>query len=143
MCVCVRERERESRERERERGGEDNKLQLFSHISDLLLHSSMIMSIQYLLNQPLDPTLVDNTPRLLEVLNRSQHLPKLLNKRDDRGYTLLHIAAERNQPESLKCLLIKEGLAINAINFVRSYEVGGESSPGMKLLKLTPLCSES
>ena len=71
----------------------------------------MIMSVQYLLNQPLDPTLVDNTPRLLEVLNRSQCLSKLLNKRDDRGYTLLHIAAERNQPESLKCLLIKEGVA--------------------------------
>ena len=70
----------------------------------------MMMSIQHLLNQPLNVMLVDNTPQLLEVLNRAERLPRLLNKRDDRGYTLLHAAAERNQPESLKCLLIKEGI---------------------------------
>ena len=58
---------------------------------------------------PLDPSLVSNTPRLLEALNKADRLQKLLNKRDGRGYTLLHIAAEKNQPESLKCLLIKEG----------------------------------
>ena len=57
-----------------------------------------------------DPGLVDNTPRLLEVLNtRADRLHKLLVRKDGRGYTLLHLAAERNQPESLKCLLIKEG----------------------------------
>ena len=73
------------------------------------VHSTMLTSIQQFINQPLDATLVDNTPRLLEVLNKSERLSRLLNKRDDRGYTLLHMAAERNQPESLKCLLIKEG----------------------------------
>jgi len=58
-----------------------------------------------------DPALVDNTPRLLEVLNtnRADRLHKLLTRKDSRGYTLLHLAAERNQPESIKCLLIKEG----------------------------------
>ena len=74
------------------------------------VRSTMLTSIQQFINQPLDGTLVDNTPRLLEVLNKSERLSRLLNKRDDRGYTLLHIAAERNQPESLKCLLIKEGM---------------------------------
>ena len=52
---------------------------------------------------------VENTPRLLDMLNQSDRLSKLLNRRDSRGYTFLHCAAERNQPESLKCLLIKEG----------------------------------
>lgn len=79
-------------------------------LTHVAMHSSMVMSIQHLVINPLDVTLVDNTPRLLEILNRTERLPKLLNKRDDRGYTLLHAAAERNQPESLKCLLIKEGM---------------------------------
>jgi ankyrin repeat protein len=69
----------------------------------------MVVSIQHFITSPLDVTLVDNTPRLLNILNSTERLSKLLNKRDDRGYTLLHAAAERNQPESLKCLLIKEG----------------------------------
>lgn len=56
-----------------------------------------------------DPTLVDNTPRLLDILNKTDRLPKILAKKDERGFTLLHVAAERNQPESLKCLLIKDG----------------------------------
>ena len=60
---------------------------------------------------PLDPHLVDNTPRLLETLNshKADKLQKLLVRKDGRGYTLLHLAVERNQSESLKCLLIKEG----------------------------------
>ena len=74
------------------------------------MHSSMVMSIQHFITSPLDVTLVDNTPRLLDILNSTERLSKLLNKRDDRGYTLLHAAAERNEPESLKCLLIKEGI---------------------------------
>lgn len=57
----------------------------------------------------MDFALVENTPRLLDVLNKSDRLTRLLNRRDYRGYTYLHYAAERNQPESLKCLLIKEG----------------------------------
>ncbi len=61
------------------------------------------------LRQSLDPTLVDSTPRLLDQLNKNDKVHKLLNKRDERGFTLAHLAAERNQPESLKCLLIKEG----------------------------------
>lgn len=68
-----------------------------------------LSSIRNAIDPPLDPTLVENTPRLLDVLNRSDRLPRLLGKRDSRGYTLLHLAAEKNQPESLKCLLIKEG----------------------------------
>lgn len=74
------------------------------------LPPSFISSIRHALDQGLDPTLVDNTPRLLDTLNRSDKLQKLLVRRDGRGYTLLHLAAERNQPESLKCLLIKEGI---------------------------------
>ena len=81
-----------------------------THTHKAAMHSSMVMSIQHFITNPLDVTLVDNTPRLLEILNRTERLSKLLNKRDDRGYTLLHAAAERNQPESLKCLLIKEGM---------------------------------
>ena len=69
----------------------------------------IINSIMNVIDPPLDPTLVENTPRLLDILNKSDRLPKLLNKRDDRGYTLIHFAAEKNEPESLKCLLIKEG----------------------------------
>lgn len=71
---------------------------------------SVISSIRQAMDHGLDPALVDNTPRLLDMLNRSDKLQKLLLRRDGRGYTLLHLAAERNQPESLKCLLIKEGM---------------------------------
>ena len=56
-----------------------------------------------------DPTLVDDPERLLDVLNSSERLVRLLTRRDDRGFTLLHYAAEKNQPESLKCLLVKQG----------------------------------
>ena len=66
--------------------------------------------LQCFLNQPLDISLVDDTLHLLEVLNKSKRLPDLLTKQDQRGYSLLHIAVERNQPESIKCLLIKEGM---------------------------------
>ena len=66
-------------------------------------------SIRNAIDPSLDPSLVENTARLLDILNRSDRLPRLLAKRDSRGYTLLHLAAEKNQPESLKCLLIKEG----------------------------------
>lgn len=62
-----------------------------------------------IIDPPFDPTLVDNTPRLLDLLNKTDRLQKVLAKKDERGYTLLHAAAERNQPESLKCLLIKDG----------------------------------
>ena len=59
----------------------------------------------------IDAALVDNTPRLLDILNglNTEKLRKVLTRTDERGYTPLHLAAERNQPESLKCLLIKEG----------------------------------
>lgn len=68
---------------------------------------------------PLDPSIVDNTAKLLDHLNKST---KWLHKRDERGYSLVHLAAERNQPESLKCLLIKDGtkpicLFLNAMCF--------------------------
>ena len=53
--------------------------------------------------------MVDDTMQLLDVLNKTRFLQDLLNKQDDRGYTLLHIAAEKNCLESLKCLLIKKG----------------------------------
>ena len=56
-----------------------------------------------------DPTLVDDPSRLLDVLNSCDRLQRLLSRRDERGYTLLHYAAEKNQPESLKCLLVKRG----------------------------------
>ena len=71
--------------------------------------SRLLAGIKNIIDTPLDPTLVDHPARLLDVLNKSDRLAKLLNKRDERGYTLLHIAAEKNQPESLKCLLIKDG----------------------------------
>ncbi len=67
-------------------------------------------TLRSVVEAPLDPSLVENTARLLEQLNKSERVPKLLSKRDDRGYTLLHLAAERNQPESLKCILIKDGM---------------------------------
>lgn len=70
---------------------------------------SFINSLRNAMQMEVDFALVENTPRLLDMLNRSDKLPKLLNKRDSRGYTYLHFAAERNQPESLKCLLIKDG----------------------------------
>ena len=66
-------------------------------------------TIRCALEPAVDPTLVDNTARLLDTLNKSDRLAKLLCRKDERGYTLLHLAAERNQPESLKCLLIKNG----------------------------------
>lgn len=76
----------------------------------------IISGLKNVIDRPLDPTLVDNTPKLLDILNKAaDRLPKLLNKRDERGYTLLHFAAERNQPESLKCLLIKEGKPSNRV----------------------------
>lgn len=58
-----------------------------------------------------DASLIDNTARLLDLLNELNHekLQKILTRTDQRGYTPVHIAAERNQPESLKCLLIKDG----------------------------------
>lgn len=58
-----------------------------------------------------DFSIVDNSARLLDALNRldGQKLRKVLSKRDDRGYTILHVATERNQTESLKCLVIKKG----------------------------------
>ena len=68
-----------------------------------------LTSIKNLIDPPFDPTLVENAAKLLDLLNRTERLQKLLNKRDERGYTLLHIAAEKNKPESLKCLLIKDG----------------------------------
>lgn len=73
------------------------------------LTPGFISSIRNVMQSDMDFVLVDNTPRLLDMLNRSDRLTKLLNRRDSRGYTYLHYAAERNQPESLKCLLIKEG----------------------------------
>ena len=69
----------------------------------------LITRVKNIIDPPFDPTLVDNTAKLLDVLNRTDKLQKLLRKTDERGFTLLHIAAEKNQPESLKCLLIKEG----------------------------------
>jgi ankyrin repeat protein len=58
----------------------------------------------------IDAALVDNTARLLDLLNGlcDDKLRRALDRRDERGYTPLHVAAERNQPESLKCLLIKD-----------------------------------
>lgn len=76
----------------------------------------IISGLKNVIDRPLDPTLVDSTHKLLDILNKAaDRLPKLLNKRDERGYTLLHFAAERNRPESLKCLLIKEGEPPNKI----------------------------
>lgn len=57
----------------------------------------------------IDPTLVEDPQRLLDYLNACERLPRLLARRDDRGYTLLHYAAEQNQPNSLKILLINGG----------------------------------
>lgn len=59
----------------------------------------------------IDASLVDNTSRLLDLLNElnKEKLQKVLNRTDERGFTPLHLAAERNRPESLKCLLIKDG----------------------------------
>ena len=63
----------------------------------------------------IDAPLIDNAARLLDLLNglSPEKLRRILNRSDERGYTPLHIAAERNQPESLKCLLIKDGELIN------------------------------
>lgn len=59
----------------------------------------------------IDAPLLDNTSRLLDLLNglNPEKLRRVLSRLDERGYTPLHIAAERNRPESLKCLLIKDG----------------------------------
>ena len=57
----------------------------------------------------MDPSLVDDTDRLIDFLSASERLPRLLSRKDDRGYTLLHYAAERDRPESLKILLINGG----------------------------------
>ena len=62
---------------------------------------------------PIDPTLVDDPDRLLDYISACERLPRVLARRDDRGYTLLHYAAERNQSDSLEMLLVN----------------GGESSP--------------
>ncbi len=85
---------------------------------------SIISTIKNAMNDH-DPSLVDNTPRLLEVLNsnRADKLHRLLMRKDGRGFTLLHLAAERNQPESLKCLLIKEGLSVVCSMHVSSSNV--------------------
>ena len=66
----------------------------------------------------IDAPLIDNTARLLDVLNglSSEKLRRVLNRTDERGFTPLHMAAERNQPESLKCLLIKDGELMNLCN---------------------------
>ena len=72
----------------------------------------LITRVKKMIDPPFDPTLVENTPRLLDVLNKSDKLQKLFSKTDERGFTLLHIAAEKNQPESLKCLLIKDGTVL-------------------------------
>ena len=58
----------------------------------------------------IDPSLVEDSARLLDYLNTTDRLPKLLSRRDDRGYTLLHYAAERNQLDSLVLLLINRGI---------------------------------
>lgn len=59
----------------------------------------------------IDAPLLDNTSRLLDLLNglNPEKLRRVLSRLDERGYTPLHVAAERNRPESLKCLLIKDG----------------------------------
>ena len=74
------------------------------------MHILNSIVLHCLLNLPVDFNIVDDTVHLLDVLNKTQFLPELLNKQDDRDYTLLHIAAERNHQESLKCLLIKKGM---------------------------------
>lgn len=71
---------------------------------------------------PCDPSLVDDAVRLLDVLNKvsnSARLQRYMERRDERGYTLLHVAAERNRPSALKCLLIKggEGRRVRACAF--------------------------
>ena len=59
----------------------------------------------------IDPSLVDDPNRLLDFLNNSdkERLPRLLQRRDDKGYTLIHYAAEGNQPGSLVMLLVNHG----------------------------------
>ena len=67
--------------------------------------------ISSIVDPVIDANLIDNTSRLLDLLNdlSAERLQRALERRDERGYTPLHLAAERNQPESLKCLLIKDG----------------------------------
>ena len=76
----------------------------------IILNSTVL---HCLLNLPVDFNMVDDTVHLLDVLNKTHFLQDLLNKQDDRGYTLLHVAAERNCHDSLKCLLIKKGMICN------------------------------
>ncbi len=81
-------------------------------------HKGIMHTLMSAMEGPLDPmaTLVDNTAKLLDLLNKCHNIQKLLNKRDERGYALVHFAAERNRPESLKCLLIKEGKTYHRYN---------------------------
>ena len=79
---------------------------------DLLkMSSSLGRLLSSIVDPVMDASLVDNTTRLLDVLNglSPERLHKVLTRTDERGFTPLHLAAERNQPESLKCLLIKDG----------------------------------
>ena len=59
----------------------------------------------------IDPSIVEDISRLLDYLNNidKERLPRLLQKRDDRGYSLLHYAAQKIEPESLVLLLVNEG----------------------------------
>lgn len=66
---------------------------------------------------PCDPSLVDDAVHLLDVLNKTSNTARLqryMERRDERGYTLLHVAAEKNRPSALKCLLIKGGECLRA-----------------------------
>lgn len=58
---------------------------------------------------PLDPSLVDDPDRLLDYINSCERLTRLLSRHDDKGYGLLHYAAEKNQSESLEILLVNGG----------------------------------
>jgi ankyrin repeat protein len=74
------------------------------------MSSSLGRLLSSIVDPVIDASLVDNTTRLLDVLNglSPERLHKVLTRTDERGFTPLHLAAERNQPESLKCLLIKD-----------------------------------
>ena len=80
-------------------------------VRDSYTMSSYRRFLSSIVDTVIDASLLDNTSRLLDLLNglNAEKLQKALNRTDERGFTPLHIAAERNQPESLKCLLIKEG----------------------------------
>ena len=85
----------------------------------------------------IDAPLIDNTARLLDILNglSPEKLRRVLNRTDERGFTPLHMAAERNQPESLKCLLIKDGELMNLCN------VSHQSSVQLSSFCVTPSLS--